>query len=57
MKISTKRSIAAASAFVLAAAFQWVSGMPFERSPGEAYFLLMALIFSAWMAAYPGFSE
>lgn len=57
MKTVTKRSITATSVLALAATIQWVSGVPFARSPQEATFLLIAVIFSAWAAAYPGFSE
>lgn len=57
MKTFIKRALAFAFTLALAAIVQWVSGVPFTRSPEEAHFLLIAIIFSAWAAAYPGFSE
>ena len=36
MKTSTKRLIAAASVIVMAAFLEWLSGLPWERSPDMA---------------------
>jgi hypothetical protein len=57
MKTFIKRALAFAFTLALAATVQWVSGVPFTRSPGEEQFLLIALSTSVLMAAYPGLSE
>lgn len=57
MRAMTKRIIAVACAFGLAGSCHWLSGIPFQRSPGEALFFLGVVVFAAWVAAYPEFDE
>jgi len=48
MKI--KSALAFIAIFIAALGLQWVSGVPFDRNPGEAQWIGGTLLFATWAA-------
>lgn len=53
MKTKTKRRVIFAGVIVFGAALHWVSGVPFHRSPGEAFFTAYLGFLAIWLALCP----
>lgn len=52
-----KPALAFLVVLAIALGLQWVSGEPFQRSPGEAFFVVASMIVAFVAATYPGFQE
>lgn len=57
MKPYAKRITAFVTTVAIGASLQWISGIPFQRSPDEAAFAFAIVFGGALMTTYPGFSE
>jgi hypothetical protein len=53
MRARTQRFIAALAVAACAVLLQWISGIPFDRTPGEAFFVAVTLIFALLGATCP----
>lgn len=53
MKIIHKRVLIVVVTLLVAIAVQWLSGVPFQRSPEEATFAVFALLFAMLFGTYP----